>query len=515
MVSALAYLEDLIAFPTISRDSNLDLIAYLQSKLAALGITSMQVPSEDGRKANLWATIGPEGRPGIALSGHTDVVPVEGQAWTSDPFRLSRRDGKLYGRGSADMKGFIACCLAMAHKAAKTKLKTPIHFAFSYDEEIGCVGVRRLLDMLKDLPLRPRLCIVGEPTLMQAVTAHKGKLGFRVTAHGLEAHSSLAPIGVNAIYMATDLIGEIRAIQKEIEEHGGRDGDYDVAYTTLHVGKIAGGEVMNIVPNRASFDFEIRYLPQDDAEAIVTRIRAAAEKVAAVIPEHLCGGALRIRRTAELSGARYAGRQRGGALRAFADRRQFHRQDHLRHRRRTVPEDARHSGGGLRSGHRSRLPTSRTNMSAKRRWRPAMRCWANLWKGFRLRNRPVRHSSAPRSDRRRVADRRPSAACSLPKVSSAHGPDFIVPIDTQVDQRKGLLVMDDERGRMHRPFLAARFKSRLQRAQQPLGQMLAGIGGKGIGHGSWQRRRLQKIAGCYTVALFGHAMGAKNILARP
>jgi acetylornithine deacetylase len=280
MVSALVYLEDLVAFPTISRDGNLDLIAYLQSRLAALGIASTLVHSEDGRKANLWATIGPEGRPGIALSGHTDVVPVDGQAWTSDPFRLSRRHGKLYGRGSADMKGFIACCLAMAHKAAMTKLETPIHLAFSYDEEIGCVGVRRLLDMLKDLPVKPRLCIVGEPTLMQAVTAHKGKLAFRVTAHGLEVHSSLAPTGVNAIYLATDLIGEIRAIQKEIEAHGGRDGDYDVAYTTLHVGKIAGGEVMNIVPNRASFDFEIRYLPQDDAEAVVARIMTAAEKVA-------------------------------------------------------------------------------------------------------------------------------------------------------------------------------------------------------------------------------------------
>ncbi len=281
MVSSLAYLEDLVAFPTVSRDSNLDLIAYLQSKLSAVGIASTPVHSEDGRKANLWATIGPEGRPGIALSGHTDVVPVEGQAWTSDPFRLTRRNGNFHGRGSADMKGFIACCLAMAHKAAKAKLAAPIHLAFSYDEEIGCIGVRRLLDMLKDLPVKPWLCIVGEPTLMQTVTTHKGKLGFRVTAHGLEAHSSLAPIGVNAIYMVADLIGEIRAIQNEIARHGARDGDYEVAYTTLHVGKIVGGEVMNIVPNRASFDFEIRYLPQDDAGTIVARIRAAAERVAA------------------------------------------------------------------------------------------------------------------------------------------------------------------------------------------------------------------------------------------
>jgi acetylornithine deacetylase len=281
MRSSIDYLEDLIAFPTISRDSNLDLIAYVREILAGLGIASTLVHSEDGRKANLWVVIGPEDRAGVVLSGHTDVVPVEGQAWTTDPFKLARRGGNLYGRGSADMKGFIACCLVMAETAAAAPLKTPICLAFSYDEEIGCVGVRRLLDMLKGLPVRPRLCIVGEPTLMQAVTAHKGKVGFRVTAHGLEAHSSLAPSGVNAIYMAADLIGEIRAIQSKIAEHGPRDGDYEVAFTTLHVGKIAGGEVMNIVPNRCTFDFEIRYLPEDDAGGIEVKIRGAAERIAA------------------------------------------------------------------------------------------------------------------------------------------------------------------------------------------------------------------------------------------
>lgn len=280
MITSLDHLEKLIAFPSVSRDSNLDLIAYVREVLAGFGIASLLVHNEDGRKANLWATIGPEGVPGIVLSGHTDVVPVEGQAWSSDPFTLTARNGNLYGRGTADMKGFIACCLAAAEKASARKLHTPIHLAFSYDEEIGCVGVRRLLDLLKDAPVKPRLCIVGEPTLMQAVTAHKGKLGFRVSAHGLEAHSSLAPIGVNAIYMAADLIGAIRALQAEIAEHGVRDGDYEVAYTTLHVGKIQGGEVMNIVPNRASFDFEIRYLPEDDQHAIVTRIKAAAGKIA-------------------------------------------------------------------------------------------------------------------------------------------------------------------------------------------------------------------------------------------
>ena len=281
MPSSIDYLERLVAFPTVSRDSNLDLIGYVRAELETLGIASTLVHSEDGRKANLWATIGPEGVPGVVLSGHTDVVPVEGQAWSCDPFALTRRDGNLYGRGSADMKGFIACALAIAERASKAPLKTPIHFAFSYDEEIGCVGVRRLLDLLKDAPVKPRLCIVGEPTMMQAVTAHKGKLGFRVTAHGLEAHSSLAPIGVNAIYMVSDLIGAIRAIQKEIADHGARDGDYEVAYTTLHVDKIHGGEVMNIVPNHCSFDFEIRYLPEEDEQAIVARIKAAAEEIAA------------------------------------------------------------------------------------------------------------------------------------------------------------------------------------------------------------------------------------------
>jgi acetylornithine deacetylase len=280
MHSTLEYLERLIAFPTVSRDSNLALIDFAAEELRSLGIAATLVHNEDGRKANLWATIGPQDKPGIALSGHTDVVPVEGQNWSSDPFQLSARDGKYYGRGSADMKGFIACCLNLAHAAMKRRLNTPIHFAFSYDEEIGCIGVRRMLDMLKTMPVRPRLCIVGEPTMLQVVTAHKGKLGYRVTAHGLEAHSSLAPIGANAIYMACDLIAQIRSIQEDIAMKGPRDGDYDVAYTTLHVGKMAGGEVMNIVPNNATFDFEIRYLPEDDGRAIMARITRAAEVVA-------------------------------------------------------------------------------------------------------------------------------------------------------------------------------------------------------------------------------------------
>jgi acetylornithine deacetylase len=284
----LEYLDTLIAFPTVSRDSNLALIEYVRHELDTLDIESTLVPSEDGRKANLFATIGPEDKPGIVLSGHTDVVPAEGQNWSSDPFKLTSRDGKLYGRGTADMKGFIASCLAAAHEAVKRDLKVPLHFAFSYDEEVGCIGVRRLIAMLKGVTPKPRLCLVGEPTLMQVVTAHKGKTSARVTAHGLEAHSSLAPLGVNAIHMALDLIAEIRALQADVAANGVKDGDYDVAYTTLHVGNIAGGEVINIVPNRCRFDFEIRYLPQDDPELLMTRIReratAIAEKVRDIHP---------------------------------------------------------------------------------------------------------------------------------------------------------------------------------------------------------------------------------------
>jgi acetylornithine deacetylase len=277
----LDYLERLVAFPTVSRDSNLALIDYVRDALGKLGIASELVPSEDGRKANLWATIGPADVPGVVLSGHTDVVPVEDQAWSSDPFKLRRADGKLHARGAVDMKGFIACCLALAHDAVKRLLATPIHFAFSYDEEVGCLGVRRLIAMLKQAPIRPRFCIVGEPTSMQVVTAHKGRTGANVTCHGLEAHSSLAPLAVNAVYMASDLINAIRAIQKDVAETGMRDGDYDVAYTTLHASQIRGGDVMNIVPNLCTFGYEIRYIAGDDPSAIKRRVAEAAAAITA------------------------------------------------------------------------------------------------------------------------------------------------------------------------------------------------------------------------------------------
>jgi acetylornithine deacetylase len=273
------YLERLIAFATVSRDSNLDLIAYVRGELEPLGFRCMLAPSEDGRKANLYASIGPQDVPGIVLSGHSDVVPVEGQAWSSDPFKLRKADGKLFGRGSVDMKGFIAACMSLAHDIDAERLAAPLHFAFSYDEEVGCLGVRRLIDMLDGVSPRPRFCIVGEPTSMQVAVAHKGKDGAKVSCIGLEAHSSLAPLGINAIHLAIDLINEIRAVQADVAETGARDGDYDVPYTTLHVGKIAGGEALNIVPNLATFEFEIRNIADENPKALMDRIRKAAERI--------------------------------------------------------------------------------------------------------------------------------------------------------------------------------------------------------------------------------------------
>ncbi len=277
--SSIDYLAKLVAFPTVSRDSNLDLIGFLQNEARSMGAECSLISSEDGTKANLFSTIGPQDRQGILLSGHSDVVPTEGQAWSSDPFTLRRDESRLYARGSADMKGFIACCLGMFREAGKRRLAVPLQLAVSYDEEVGCIGVRRLIDMMAGLPLRPRFCIVGEPTSLQVVTAHKGKVGMRVACRGLEAHSSIAPTTVNAVHLACDLIGEIRSIQAEIAATGPADQDYVVPYTTLHAGNIAGGEVINIVPNHCRFEYEIRYIPEDDPHAIVRRIEAAAERI--------------------------------------------------------------------------------------------------------------------------------------------------------------------------------------------------------------------------------------------
>jgi acetylornithine deacetylase len=211
------------------------------------------------------------------LSAHTDVVPVTGQNWSSDPFRLADHNGCFYGRGTADMKGFVACALAAADRAAQRKLKRPLHLALSYDEEIGCVGLRPLLKKLAEMPLQPALCIVGEPTSMQVALGHKGKIAARATFHGSEAHSASAPLALNAIHLAADLIACLRIRQNELEQHGARDEAYDLPYTTIHAGKITGGVALNIVPKSCVVDFEIRNVPADNPENLLREIRSDAE----------------------------------------------------------------------------------------------------------------------------------------------------------------------------------------------------------------------------------------------
>lgn len=275
-------LSELVGFETISADSNLELIAHVEGLLAKLGHQAIRVASEDGKKANLYATIGPLDKPGIMLSGHTDVVPVEGQNWRSDPFKLTPVDDRLAGRGAVDMKGFIACCLALIERLDADRLHTPIHLALSYDEEVGCLGIRRLITMLGDQPIRPRFCLVGEPTGMQIVTAHKGKFSYRLDCSGQAFHSSLAPLAKNAIHTAVDFCQFLRELQTEIEAGWARDGDYDVPYTTVHMGVIQGGAALNIVPDHCSLLFEFRFLPEDPIDELKARIFNKAEDLAKV-----------------------------------------------------------------------------------------------------------------------------------------------------------------------------------------------------------------------------------------
>ncbi len=279
-MQTLDILDRLIAFPTVSRDSNLDLIHFVRDFLASLGIESRLYVDASGRKANLYAAVGPQDKGGVLLSGHTDVVPVDGQPWTSDPFRLAERAGRVYARGAADMKGFIACALAAADRASRRALSVPLQLAFSYDEEVGCLGVRSLIDDMSTWAERPRFCIVGEPTLLRTAVGHKGKTALAATCHGHAAHSANPDRGVNALYLAADLMTRVRVCQAEIKATGARDEAYEVPYTTLHVGVARGGTALNIVPDRCELALEIRNLATDDPHAIVSRLRSEANGIA-------------------------------------------------------------------------------------------------------------------------------------------------------------------------------------------------------------------------------------------
>jgi acetylornithine deacetylase len=234
------------------------------------------IHDESGKKANLYATIGRTDIGGVMLSGHTDVVPVAGQDWDTDPFSLTESSDKLYGRGSADMKGFIALVLSRVPEMVSCELSKPIHLAFSYDEEIGCVGVQRMLDLLEHQPIKPSCCIIGEPTGMEVVIGHKGKLATRVKVRGHACHSGQSPLGVNAIDFTSELIVYIRKLAHEKAQNGPFDKDYEVPYTTLHTGVVGGGTALNIVPNLCQFDFEIRHLYEEDPQHLLDLIKSFA-----------------------------------------------------------------------------------------------------------------------------------------------------------------------------------------------------------------------------------------------
>ncbi|HGM5582426.1 TPA: acetylornithine deacetylase [Pseudomonas putida] len=272
-----ALLERLIGFATVSRDSNLELIGFIRDYLAGLGVESELFMNEEGTKANLFATIGPTDRGGVVLSGHTDVVPVDGQAWSVEPFRLSERDGRLYGRGTADMKGFIASVLAAVPAFLAQPLRTPVHLAFSYDEEVGCLGVRSMLEALEQRPNKPRLCLIGEPSELKPVLGHKGKLAMRCQVHGAACHSAYAPYGVNAIEYAAQLIGKLGEIGGELARPEHHDARFDPPFSTVQTGVIKGGRALNIVPEECEFDFEVRALPGFEAKVVAERLQTYAE----------------------------------------------------------------------------------------------------------------------------------------------------------------------------------------------------------------------------------------------
>lgn len=269
-------LRRLVAFDTTSARSNLPLIHFVRDYLAAYGIDSELSFDDSGEKANLFATIGPANRGGVVLSGHTDVVPVIGQPWSTDPWVVTEKAERLYGRGTADMKSFIAIALALVPEWREMPLETPIHLALSYDEEVGCLGVRRLIERLPEGAARPRLVIVGEPTEMRVVTAHKGCYLYRTTVTGLEAHSSAPRHGVSAIMEASRLIGFIGRLAEEHAESGG-DPRFDPPHTTFNVGIVEGGTAFNIIARQCRIVWEFRAVPTDDPAAIEARLERFVE----------------------------------------------------------------------------------------------------------------------------------------------------------------------------------------------------------------------------------------------
>ena len=271
-------LARLIAFPTVSRDSNLALIEWVGDRLEGLGARIEVTTNQEGSKANLFATIGPEVDGGVVLSGHTDVVPIEGQAWSTDPFVMDEREGRLIGRGACDMKGFIACALAMAPRFAEAVLARPLHLAFTFDEETGCLGAPVMLERLAETGPKPSVCIVGEPTEMRVIEGHKGCHEYTTRFRGLEGHGSKPDAGVNAVEYAVRYVAELIATADALKDRASEHSPFDPPWTTISTGGIRGGIAHNVIPNAAEVDWECRPVNPEDAAYVKDRIWTYAEQ---------------------------------------------------------------------------------------------------------------------------------------------------------------------------------------------------------------------------------------------
>ncbi|KAF0674562.1 acetylornithine deacetylase [Profundibacterium mesophilum] len=265
-------LGTLFAFPTVSHDSNLDLIAHLAERLGEAGARIEIQADESGGKANLFATIGEGDTGGLVLSGHTDVVPVAEQSWSSDPFVMQERDGRLFGRGSCDMKGFIAACVAMAPLLASRRLRKPVHFAFTHDEEVGCLGAQRLVGLLERKGLRPDLVVIGEPTQMKVIEGHKGCCEYSAHFTGLEGHGSAPDRGVNAVEAAVSYVHRLMELKEALKARAPAGGRFDPPWTTINTGALSGGTAHNVIPGRARVDWEMRPVSQADADWVRAQI---------------------------------------------------------------------------------------------------------------------------------------------------------------------------------------------------------------------------------------------------
>ncbi|MEZ2128067.1 MULTISPECIES: acetylornithine deacetylase [unclassified Sinorhizobium] len=296
------WLERLIAHPTVSAETNLPLIHEIEAALTKAGAVCERFPDATGKKAALLARLGPDVPGGLMLSGHVDVVPAAGQDWTVPPFAITRQNGRLYGRGSADMKGFMASVMALAEGLDLVSLIRPLWLAISYDEEIGCIGVRPMIEAIAARGIRPGLVVVGEPTSMQLGLGHKGKMAFRVTARGVPRHSAEAPLALNALHLAADFIAGLRGLQDEIAVNGPREAGYSVPYATVHVGKLSGGTAVNLVPDRAELLMECRMMAADDSAALAERILNVGASALAPHQARFAEAALEIEETGRYPG---------------------------------------------------------------------------------------------------------------------------------------------------------------------------------------------------------------------